>query len=207
MNVEVSHDDGASWDPLNCGWNHARNGEFLKGEILGIPPKAALSMSDWMEAAARLQHRDVPDVALICLTNGLESERVGDTRHAVLEVVIALETVVTRIVDYYWTKRVPKNEIRSSSGVGLSYKLFLALPLAVGVFWTLCKDDAELALASIHDRNEIAHRGVLAKERLADPRFWDSLKATGLLVRRLLDHEDLLKKHIDHLGAESPSPG
>jgi len=190
--VEISRDDGTSWDPLNCGWSHARDGETLKATILGISPKTALSTSDWMKTATRLQRGDVPDVALICLTNGLESERVGDARHTVLEVIIALETVVTRIVDYYWTTCVPKNDIRSSCGVGLSYKLFLALPLAIGGFWDLCKDDAELALAAIHDRNTIAHTGKLAPQKLTDPRFWSSLKAAEMLARRLLDHEDLL---------------
>lgn len=101
----------------------------------------------------------------------MESEKTGDARHAVLEVVIALETVVTRIIDYYWKYRVPKNDVAWSKGIDLPQKRLLALPVAVGGSWLFFKEDAGLALATIRDRNKIAHPGNLSAQRLTDPKF------------------------------------
>jgi hypothetical protein len=204
MQTQTSDDNGKSWTPLPCGYA-SRDARMLREVISAVPTEGALQAEQWVELESKIGSGDAFDVSRLCLVNAEESAKVGDGRGAVLEAVFALEVVVTRILGYYCRALDVPAMGSNLKGIDLPEKLFLALPLAVGPSWdSMFLEGATKALASINDRNDIAHDGDLKhqrddakREKASVKTFWENLHATMSFVELLLRLERFIQETID----------
>jgi len=204
MRTQTSDDNGKSWTPLSCG-HASRDARMLEEVISAVPTAGALQAEQWEKLESKIGNGKTFDISRLCLVNAEESAKVGDGRGAVLEAVFALEVVVTRILDYYCRALDVPAKGSNLKGIDLPEKLFFALPLAVGPSWDFFfLEGATKALASISDRNDIAHDGDLrhqkdnAKQERANVKaFWENLHATISFVETLLRLEGFIQETID----------
>lgn len=214
MRTQTSDDNGKSWAPLSCGYPTSRDARMLEEVISAVPTEGVLEAEQWKSLESKMRNGETGDVARLCLVNAEESAKVGDGRAAVLEAVFALEVVVTRIVEYYCRALTVPAKGSNLKGIDLPEKLFLALPLAVGPYWdAFLLEGATKALASISDRNDIAHEGDLKhqkddtkQERANMKAFWENLHATVDFVEKLLRFESTFQMAIDRRVEKKHAP-